>query len=245
MTRFPRPAAHVQGPALQALDRRRRLRPGERERAIVEEAARLFAEAGFGATTRELARRLGVTQALIYRYFPTKRALIERVFEGAFGAMRERRREPLSADRSVPLEDRLIRFYRGYLKRDGGVSMRLFVRAGLEGAPLARRWSTPLTEKVLKPVIGELRAAAGLAGFELRPLMRGERELTMMLHGAVMFLRIRKHVYGMPMPDDLGDILALQVRTYVPGALAEIARLHATPGEDTLTVRQLDARGRA
>lgn len=45
------------------------------------EAIRYFAEFGFAASTRGLARRAGITQPLLYRYFPTKDQLIQRLFE--------------------------------------------------------------------------------------------------------------------------------------------------------------------
>ena len=57
----------------------RRMLPGEREKLIVSEAIRYFSEVGFSGQTRELSRRLGITQPLLYRYFPSKRALLERV----------------------------------------------------------------------------------------------------------------------------------------------------------------------
>lgn len=223
---------------------RRRLPRGEREKRIVEAAAALFAEVGFEAPTRALAGRLGVTQALLYRYFPSKEHLIERVFEQAFARLQSHAADPGLADRTLPLEARLIGFYRSYLARISFTSMRLFVRAGLDGGDLARRFSVPLTERLLAPVIEELRHAAGLPGSDVRPLMRGERELAMALHGGIVFLATRKHVYGMPMPDDLSDLVALQVRTYLPGALEELRRLHGNAGEPTLTVRQLDRRRR-
>jgi AcrR family transcriptional regulator len=50
---------------------RTRLPRDTREQLIVKEAVRFFAEFGFGGRTRELARRLGVTQPLLYRYFPS------------------------------------------------------------------------------------------------------------------------------------------------------------------------------
>ena len=34
-----------------------------------------------------------------------------------------------------------------------------------------------------------------------RALIQGEREVAMTLHGSLMFLAIRKHIYRMPMPD--------------------------------------------
>ena len=223
---------------------RRRLPRGAREERIVQEAAALFAEVGFEAPTRLLAQRLGVTQALLYRYFRSKEHLLERVFEQAFARLQSHAADPGLSDRTIPLEARLIGFYQGYLARISFTSMRLFVRAGLDGGDLPRRFSAPLTERLLAPVIEELRYAAGLPGSDERPLMRGERELAMALHGGIVFLATRKHVYGMPMPDDLSDLVALQIRTYLPGALEELKRLHGNAGEPTLTVRQLDRRRR-
>ena len=240
-----RVAGAVEGPGIETTPPlRRRLPRGEREERIVAEAAALFADVGFEAPTRALAGRIGVTQALLYRYFPSKQHLIERVFEQAFARLQSHATDPGLTDRTIPLEARLIGFYRGYLARISFTSIRLFVRAGLDGGDLARRFSAPLTERLLAPVIEELRHAAGLTDSASRPFMRGERELAMALHGGVVFLATRKHVYGMPMPDDLSDLVALQVRTYLPGALEELRRLHSNAGEPTLTVRQLDRRRR-
>lgn len=51
-----------------------------RKRAIVETAMPLFAGKGFtGTTTKEIAERAGVSEALLYRHFPTKAALYEAI----------------------------------------------------------------------------------------------------------------------------------------------------------------------
>src|SRR5207249_2537150 len=48
----------------------------ERQASIIAAAASLFAQKGFnGTTTREIARTAGISEALLFRYFPTKRAL--------------------------------------------------------------------------------------------------------------------------------------------------------------------------
>lgn len=62
----------------------RRLSGVEREKHIAQEAVRYFAEVGFVGDTRELAQRLGVTQSLLYKYFPSKEALINRVYEEVY-----------------------------------------------------------------------------------------------------------------------------------------------------------------
>lgn len=59
-----------------------RMRGEERHAAIVRSAIHLFAEKGFrGATTRELASSLGVTEPVLYRHFKTKRELYDAIIE--------------------------------------------------------------------------------------------------------------------------------------------------------------------
>src|SRR5438876_10937198 len=48
----------------------------ERQASIIAAAASLFAQKGFnGTTTREIARTAGISEALLFKHFPTKRAL--------------------------------------------------------------------------------------------------------------------------------------------------------------------------
>lgn len=48
----------------------------ERQASIIAAAASLFAAKGFkGTTTREIARTAGISEALVFKHFPTKRAL--------------------------------------------------------------------------------------------------------------------------------------------------------------------------
>jgi AcrR family transcriptional regulator len=48
----------------------------ERHASIIAAAAALFAANGFkGTTTREIAKTAGISEALLFKYFPTKRAL--------------------------------------------------------------------------------------------------------------------------------------------------------------------------
>jgi AcrR family transcriptional regulator len=53
-----------------------RLSADERKQAIVEAVRNVFAEKGFdGTTTRELAKAAGVSEALLYKHFPSKESL--------------------------------------------------------------------------------------------------------------------------------------------------------------------------
>ena len=59
-----------------------RLTGEERRAAIVEAALRIFADKGFrGATTRELAVAVGVSEPVLYQHFATKRDLYAAIIE--------------------------------------------------------------------------------------------------------------------------------------------------------------------
>ena len=59
----------------------------ERRRQIVDEAIRCFAARGFrGTTIRELAAGVGITEAALYRYFPSKEALYQAIIDEKIAA---------------------------------------------------------------------------------------------------------------------------------------------------------------
>ncbi len=63
---------------------RKNMPAAEREKVILESAIRFFAEHGFEGQQRELAKRIGITHSAIYRHFPSKEALVERVYEHVY-----------------------------------------------------------------------------------------------------------------------------------------------------------------
>jgi AcrR family transcriptional regulator len=72
------PTLHAVKPHRPLTGTPRSLRPSGRERqaSIIAAASSLFAANGFkGTTTKEIARSVGISQALLFKHFPTKRAL--------------------------------------------------------------------------------------------------------------------------------------------------------------------------
>jgi len=171
---------------------RKRLPPAERRQQIVDEAVRFFAEAGLDGKTRELARRLGVTQSLIFNYFATKDELIDAVYEKVYiGRLSPNWPERLT-DRSVPLRQRLLAFYSEYsaliFEREW---MRIFMFSGLAGASLNHRYLEHLGNVILLPLLAETEA---LARTDTPPKM----EDVWNLHGGIVYIGIRQHIYRMP-----------------------------------------------
>lgn len=61
-----------------------RLSKADRRQAIVDTAAQLFAEVGFrGGTTRELAKRCGVSEPVLYEHFQTKSDLYAAIIDAS------------------------------------------------------------------------------------------------------------------------------------------------------------------
>jgi AcrR family transcriptional regulator len=199
--------------------RRRRLDPQARERQILEGAISFFAEVGFAGQTRELASRLGITQPLLYRYFPSKEHLIERVYQEVYIKRWQPHWEVLITDRSRPLEERLIDFYHQYTRAIFHYEwVRIFMFAGLMGVNINRRYLTIVRQKLFVPLCTELREAHGLPSVETLPISDEEIELATSLHGGIYYAAIRKWIYGLPIPEDLDAHVVRVVQTFLHGA---------------------------
>ncbi|WP_415914562.1 TetR/AcrR family transcriptional regulator [Paraburkholderia sp. J41] len=209
----------------------RRMAPEEREKQIVEKAIEHFATHGFSGSTRELARQIGVTQPLLYRYFPSKEALIDRVYNEIY------RWDPswdaLIADRTVDLQTRLTAFYQAYsrvmLTRP---LIRTFIFAGLAREGINTRYLERMCERVFKPVINAIRESYGLPRATDKATHEVEMELVWSLHASIFYVGMRQWVYGMPIPDDLDAHVERQVDAFLNGTPAVLNHLTKAAGEN-------------
>lgn len=207
---------------------RRRMKREVRERMIIQEAVRFFAEVGFEGQTRALAERLGITQPLLYRYFPDKDTLIERVFDEVYVQRWRPEWEIILRDRSRPLRARLIEFYSEYLRLVFDYQwVRIFMFAGLKGAANNTLHLALIREHVLVPVCLELRREAQIPDSDHLPVHEHEIELAWGLHGSIFCLAMRKWIHDLPVPDDLDGFIETKVTAFLDGAPAAIARLRA------------------
>lgn len=203
---------------------RTRMAPAEREQQIIQAAIRFFADHGLSGTTRELAARIGVVHGLLYRYFPTKEALLERVYQEVFfGRLKDEWIEALK-DRSVPLRERLVRFYTEYAEQLQTYEwVRIYLLAGIAGYDITNRYRALVRKQVVLVVVAETRAALGLPVDARAPLTEAEEDLIYVLHGGVLFIGIRRWVYRSPMRKPnigrLVDVYLAGARALLVGAL--------------------------
>lgn len=174
--------------------KRRRLSSDERREEFIAKAIEFFAAEGFESSTRELARRLGVTQPLLYRYFPSKDDLIAEVYETVYVKRWRDDWDEIIVDRNQPLRDRLVAFYDSYtdvvFKSDW---MRIFLYSGLKGVDINRRYIARVKARVLVPILKECRHEAGLS--ELEPT-QAEIDYAWVMHGGIYYFGVRKQLYA-------------------------------------------------
>lgn len=198
--------------------------PDEREQEIVRGAVRFFAEFGFEGQTRELAKRLGVTQPLLYRYFPNKEALVERVYQEIFLRRWNPFWEEIVADRSKPLDERLQVFYRDYSRAIVTYEwVRLFMFSGLKGLDFNTRYLEMLRGRIFNLIVQELRQAHGGPTPAEHPPTAMETEAIWGLHASIFYLGVRKFIYNLPV-DDIQSVVEMEVRVFLSGVGTVLVR---------------------
>ncbi len=138
----------------------------ERRAAIIKAVRRVFADKGFhGTTTRELAEAAGVSEALLFKHFPTKEALYSAMM---FSCCRERDQgmaerlmtlEP-SASTLVLMLHRLVSHMLEPKAEEEEVQNRLMLRSLMEDGDFARLFLERVAEHWITKVEDCLRAAA-------------------------------------------------------------------------------------
>ncbi|MBR0734463.1 TetR/AcrR family transcriptional regulator [Bradyrhizobium japonicum] len=202
------------------------MRAADRERAIVDEAIRFFAEHGFEGQTRELAKRMGITHSAIYRHFPSKEALIERVYQEVYLSRWSPDWGPMIRDRTLPLEARLTRFYLDYVERVFEYNwVRIFVFSGMKSFGITGRYLDIVRREIIEPAAAELRHDLKLPDEKSHPLSERETELFWGLHGRIFYLAIRRFIYETPIPPDLDAIVRDAVQTFMDGAKMTMPKL--------------------
>ena len=108
--------------------RAKRMVAADRKAMILDEAGRFFAKHGFSGSTRDLAEGIGIRQALLYKYFSSKDALVSDVLGSNFNK-EWLARTTSASDR--PQDERLANFFAGHA--GDPLRLRLFLRAALDG----------------------------------------------------------------------------------------------------------------
>jgi AcrR family transcriptional regulator len=187
----------------------------DRKAQILDKAFGFFSENGLTAQTRALADACGVSQRLLYSVFPNKASLISAVYEaeiaGPFKAIWFVRLQ----ERNVPLEERLVNFYREYyeaiLTRKW---LRLFIYASLAEVEIAPTYIAEIIRNLLETITLEAAHAAGVEAPKSNALLQ---EIGWVLHGNISHLGIRRHVYLDTTSIPVDTVIRMHVAAFLMG----------------------------
>jgi AcrR family transcriptional regulator len=158
-----------------------RLDSDERRKAIVAAAVPLFARKGFaGTTTKELAEAAGISEALLFRHFPSKKHLYGEILR--LGCEGDPALERLAAlEPSTATLVHMTRFMVGYFLLGGAdraeldTRLRLLLHSFLEDGEYARELFDTILERVNPLFVGSIEAAAAAGDLKPEPIASANR----------------------------------------------------------------------
>ena len=189
--------------------KKKRMTPTDRDAQIVRETIRFFADVGMNGQTRELAQRLNITQPLLYRYFPTKQHLIERVYKEVFDTSWKPEWKTNLQDRTVSLRERLINFYSDYTSVIFNYEwMRIYMYSGLAGAELNKKYIRRLEGEILRTICIE-QSVNSEKEEDQNAITKMDMDMEKIwnLHGGIFYYGVRKYIYQIKVPVNLHDVI--------------------------------------
>ncbi len=205
---------------------RRRLTAQEREQQILDSAIAFFSKRGLDGQTRDLAREIGITHPLLYHYFPTKKALIERVYKEVYLGRWKPQWEQWLDDDARGLEEKLNLFYQDYASTILQPEwVRILIFSGLSDGYIPGKYLNMLKSKLFPRIVRETRRHLGLDSGA--PPTEREIQHVWGLHGGIFYLGMQQWVYMLSAPDEIQSIVTDRVRSYIAGA--QVLFADATP----------------
>jgi TetR/AcrR family transcriptional regulator, transcriptional repressor of aconitase len=159
-----------------------RLDSDERRKAIVAAAVPLFARKGFaGTTTRELAEAAGISEALLFRHFPSKKQLYGEILRlGCEGDPALERLTMLEASTAtlVHMTHFMLRYFllgAGVDRAELDTRLRLVLHSFLEDGEYARELFDTIFERVHPLFAASIEAAATAGDLKPGPIASANR----------------------------------------------------------------------
>ncbi len=163
-----------------------RLSALDRRRQIMRTASTLFARRGYrGTTTREIAERAGINEALLFRHFPSKEKLYWTIIEEQCGARGRRHKINEIVDRGGSDYEIFTAIAREFLTRTARDTelTRLLWFTALESHTLSRRFFRTYVAVYYEALADYIRRRAGEGAFRnVDPLLSARGFLGMVVY---------------------------------------------------------------
>ncbi len=186
----------------------------DRQASLIGAAAALFAEKGFsGTTTRDIAKAAGVSEALLYKHFPTKRALY-----GAILAEKAQYSELRAAvEEAAKKQDdrRLFTLLASFRIRKNAdpTLLRLLLFSALEGHEMSEMFFQQQYRVFYDLLAGYIRQRIEDGAFRpVDPLLAARA-----FFGIIVHHRLLHDIFGVPMHRTHEDVVTEYVAVFLHG----------------------------
>lgn len=186
----------------------------ERQASIIAAAASLFAEKGFqGTTTREIAKTAQISEALLFKYFPTKRALYAAILaeKAPISQLLEVVEEAAKKRDDVRVFT-LVASYRIHRGSDPSL-MRLLLFSALEGHELSKMFFQNQHRMFFEYLSGYIAQRIREKAFlRVDPLLAAHGFMGMVVHH-----RLLHEIFGVPAHCPPEESVCAYVRLFLDG----------------------------
>jgi AcrR family transcriptional regulator len=189
----------------------------ERQASIILTAASLFAAKGFsGTTTKDIAKTAGVSQALLFKYFPTKRALYAAIL--AEKAQYSELRGAVEEAAGKKDDERLFTLLASYRIRKGAdpTLLRLLLYSALEGHEMSEMFFKQQYSVFYDLLAGYIRQRIADGAFRPGDPLLAARAF----FGVIVHHRLLHDIFGLPMHRTHEDTVAEYVSLFLGGLRA-------------------------
>jgi AcrR family transcriptional regulator len=200
----------------------RTIRPSstERQAELIASAASLFAAKGFnGTTTKEIAKAAGVSEALVFKYFPTKRTLYAAIL--AEKVTVNELLEAVEAAAKKQDDHRVFTMIASYRIRPGVDStlLRLLLFSALEGHELSEMFFDKHHKVFYDHLAAYIRTRIDDGAFRpVDPLLAARAFIGMVVHH-----RLLHEIFGVPMHQSHEDTVSTYVDLFLTGLIKKQA----------------------
>lgn len=197
-----------------------------RQAGLIAAATSLFAARGFrGTTTKEIAKAAGVSEALLFKYFPTKRALYAAILaEKANLSALVDAIDEVARKRD---DERVFSLIASYRIRPGAdpTMLRLLLFSGLEGHELADMFFSKQHRVINDYLAGYIRTRIQEGAFRpVDPLLAARAFIGMVVHH-----RLLHEIYRQPMHRSHEETVQAYVELFLTGLVKRAGRARKEP----------------
>jgi AcrR family transcriptional regulator len=192
-----------------------------RQASLIAAATSLFAARGFrGTTTKEIAKAAGVSEALLFKHFPTKRALYAAILaEKANLTALVEAIEDVARKRD---DERVFSLVASYRIRPGAdpMMLRLLLFSGLEGHELADMFFSKQHRVINDYLAGYIKTRIQEGAFRpVDPLLAARAFIGMVVHH-----RLLHEIYHQPMHRSHEETVSTYVELFLTGLVKKTGR---------------------